>query len=253
MHDVIPLPRNRTVLAADKRFEIRVAATRNEIESALRLRFRVFSQELGSTAANSSGLESDLHDHNSQHLIMIDRTTGQTVGTYRMKSTDLAESVSGFYSNTEFTLETLPVDLLKNGIEIGRACIAREHRNTRAIFLIWKALARQLSESGKRYFFGCCSIFTKDATDGERAYTQLQDQGFVHDRFRVHPRRPIPASGSINTDKFKLPGLFEMYLRIGSRVCGPPIYDEAFGTVDFFVIFDLLEMDPKYRRMFLDS
>ncbi len=253
MHDVIPLPRSRRILAADKRFEVRLASSRDEIESALRLRFRVFSEELGSTAGNNIGLESDLHDNNSLHLIMIDRTTGQTVGTYRMKSIDLAESVSGFYSNTEFTLETLPVDLLKNGIEIGRACIAREHRNTRAIFLIWKALARYLSESGKQYFFGCCSIFTREAADGERAFRQLDSQGFVHDRFRVQPRRPIPPSKPTSDDKFKLPGLFEMYLRIGSRVCGAPIYDEEFGTVDFFVIFDLLEMDPKYRRMFLDS
>lgn len=253
MHDVTPLHRNRQILASDNRFEVRLASSQFEIESALRLRFRVFSEELGSTAGNKPGIESDLHDSDSEHLIMIDRQSGQTVGTYRMKSIDRAGSVSGFYSHNEFTLETLPPEVLENGFEIGRACIAREHRNSRAIFLIWKALARQLSESGKRYFFGCCSIFTKDATDGERAYTRLQDQGFVHDRFRVHPRRPIPASGSINTDKFKLPGLFEMYLRIGSRVCGPPIYDEAFGTVDFLVIFDLFEMEPKYRRMFLDS
>src|SRR5688572_13152576 len=99
MHDVIL--RSRPILAADKRFEVRIAATREEIASALRLRFRVFSEELGSTAKNSAGLESDLHDNNSLHLIMIDRTTGQTVGTYRMKSIDLAESVSGFYSNAE--------------------------------------------------------------------------------------------------------------------------------------------------------
>jgi putative hemolysin len=44
-----------------------------------------------------------------------------------------------------------------------------------------------------------------------------------------------------------------MYLRIGSRVCGPPIYDASFGTVDFFVVFDLQEMAPKYRGMFLGS
>ncbi len=253
MHDVIIPVRSRRILASDDRFEVRLASSQPEIESALRLRFRVFSEELGSTAANSVGIESDLHDNNSDHLIMIDRISRETVGTYRIKSFQQAGSASGFYSHDEFTLESLPFEVLENGFETGRACIAPEHRNTRAIFLIWKALARQLSESGRRYFFGCCSIFTKDATDGERAYTQLQDQGFVHDRFRVQPRRPIPPSKPTSANKFKLPGLFEMYLRIGSRVCGPPIYDEAFGTVDFFVIFDLFEMEPKYRRMFLDS
>jgi len=253
MHDVNPLPRSRRILAADKRFEVRIASTRNEIESALRLRFRVFSEELGSTAGNDAGLESDLHDDNSEHLIMVDRTSGQTVGTYRMKSIEQAGSVAGFYSNTEFTLETLPVELLMNAIEIGRACIAAKHRNSRAIFLIWKALARHLSESGKQYFFGCCSIFTSDPTDGQRGLQQLESQGFIHDRFSVRPRCPIGQSMPMRADKFKLPGLFEMYLRIGARVCGPPIYDKEFGTVDFFVIFDIAEMDAKYRRMFLDQ
>lgn len=213
----------------------------------------MFSEELGSVAGNDSGLEVDPHDDNSEHLIMVDRTTGQTVGTYRLKSIELAGSVSGFYSNAEFTLETLPIEVLNYGIETGRACIAREHRTSRAILLIWKALARHLAESGKQYFFGCCSIFTNDLADGPRAYQQLKSLGLIHDRFSIQPRRPIETSIPIGTDKFKLPGLFEMYLRIGSRVCGPPIYDEEFGTVDFFVIFDLLEMDLKYRRMFLDS
>lgn len=253
MHDAIQLPVTRRILASDRRFDVLVASTREEIESALRLRFRVFSEELGSTQGNVLGLESDLHDNTSQHLLMIDRTTGQTVGTYRMKSMELAGSVSRFYSNDEFTLETLPVELLENGIEIGRACIAPEHRNSRAILLIWKALARYLSMSGKRYFFGCCSIFTREPADGEQALRQLQSEGFVHDRFRVQPRRPIQPSGENGSDRLKLPGLFEMYLRIGSRVCGPPTYDEQFGTVDFFVIFDLPAMDPKYQRMFLES
>lgn len=253
MHDVELSIRNRRILASDSRFEVRLASSQFEIESALRLRFRVFSEELGSTAGSNVGIESDLHDSNSEHLIMIDRQSGQTVGTYRMKSIDRAGSVSGFYSHNEFTLESLPSDVLENGFEIGRACIASEHRNTRAIFLIWKALARHLSDSGKRYFFGCCSIFTKHAPDGERAFRQIESQGLIHDRFRVQPRVPIPSLGESSQEKFKLPGLFEMYLRIGSRVCGPPIYDEAFGTVDFFVVFDLAEMDAKYRRMFLEQ
>lgn len=254
MHDLIPVVRNRRVLAADKRFEVRVASTRKEIESALRLRFRVFSEELGSTAWNNSGFESDPHDHNSQHLIMIDRASGQTVGTYRMKSIELAGSVAGFYSNDEFALENLPDELLMNGLEIGRACIARDHRNSRAIFLIWKALARHLSESGKQYFFGCCSIFTNDPADGHRAFLHLEKQGFVHQHYQVQPRRPIATSGrEAPIGKFRLPGLFEMYLRIGSRVCGPPVYDAAFGTVDFFVVFDLQEINPKYREMFLEN
>ena len=253
MHDVFPLASRHSILAGDERFEVRIASTREEIRSALRLRFRVFGEELGSTAVNAARIESDLHDPTSQHLIMIERRSGETVGTYRMKSFERAGGVQGFYSNDEFTLDSIPSAILRDGVETGRACIAAEHRNTRAIFLIWKALARYLSLTEKRYFFGCCSIFTKDPTDGLRAFQYLSEKGFVHKSFRVQPRTPICIPDEVDTSGklFKLPGLFEMYLRIGSRVCGPPTYDAAFGTVDFFVVFDLHEMDEKYRQIFL--
>lgn len=252
MHDAHPSSARHRILAEDPRFIVRLASGQAEIESAMRLRYRVFSEELGSDTGSVAGLDLDPHDAVCEHLLLIDRQTGETVGTYRMKSIENAGGVAGFYSNDEFTLESIPTEVLENGVEIGRACVAAEHRNTRAIFLLWKALARHLSSTGKRYFFGCCSIFTNDPADGLRAFRYLEDQGLVHGEYRLEPRRPISNETTIPaSDRIKLPGLFEMYLRVGSRVCGPPIYDEQFGTVDFFVIFDLQGMDPKYQRMFL--
>ncbi len=253
MHDARPLLAPTAILAEDSRFLVRLAAGEYEIESAMRLRYRVFSEELGSDTGALSNLDSDAHDETCDHLLLIERRSGETVGTYRMKSIEQAGGIAGFYSNDEFTVESLPFEVLRQGVETGRACIAAEHRSTRAIFLLWKALARHLTATRKRYFFGCCSIFTKDQADGMRAFSYLSDQGFLHEKYRLEPRRPIPPLDQIELSavKFKLPGLFEMYLRIGSRVCGPPAYDAAFGTVDFFVVFDLEEMDPKYRKMFL--
>jgi putative hemolysin len=39
-------------------------------------------------------------------------------------------------------------------------------------------------------------------------------------------------------------------LRIGAKVCGPPMIDREFGTIDFFVVFDSERLNEKYRRMF---
>jgi putative hemolysin len=107
-----------------------------------------------------------------------------------------------------------------------------------------------MTVTGKRYFFGCCSIFTREPADGNAAYRKLESEDFIHERFRVEPRHPIAAAS--DDKQIKLPGLFEMYLRIGARVCGRPTYDEEFGSVDFFVVFDLEAMDKKYSRLFLD-
>jgi putative hemolysin len=67
------------------------------------------------------------------------------------------------------------------------------------------------------------------------------------------PERAFVQARRDSKTRSSLPALTEMYLRIGSLVCGPLICDRALGTVEFIVTFDLLEMDPKYRRMFLDS
>ena len=47
-----------------------------------------------------------------------------------------------------------------------------------------------------------------------------------------------------------VPKLFATYLRYGAKVCGRPALDRAFGTVDFFVLFDVDAMDPFSRRAF---
>ena len=238
-------------LAADGRYLARIAATAAEVTSALSLRHEVFNVEIA--GGSPGGIEADKYDQRCQHLIVVERETGRTVGTYRLNSIGSVAEIDDLYSFGEFTIEDLPRQVLEQGVEIGRACIAADHRNTKVLFLLWKALANYLVGSGRHYFFGCCSIFTRERADGERAFRHLAEQGYFHKTFRVEPRKnalySAPAN-AIENEPVKLPGLFEMYLRIGAKVCGPPMQDEQFGTVDFFVVFDLENIGERYRRMF---
>ncbi len=247
-----------SVLASDLRYEVCIANGRDEVESALALRFDVFCKELGAGLASSLGRRDDLDDYDlcCRHLIVIEKSTGKTVGTYRLNSLETAGDRRGFYSFTEFTIEDLPPDVLENGIEIGRACIAAPHRNTKVLFLLWKALINYLLIAEKRYFFGCCSIFTDDNTIGERAFRQLAAGGHFHPKFRVEPKRNALYCGDperLDKVAVQMPTLFDMYLRIGAKVCGPPTRDEDFGTVDFFMLMDIRELTPKYRRIFIQG
>lgn len=233
------------------RYEVRLAKNGSETAAALRLRHRVFSVEIGGEAATSPGFEFDAYDFRCRHLIVIDRDTGETVGTYRLNTIETAGGANGFYSSNEFTIGELPFDVLQNGIEIGRACIAKEHRNTKVLFLLWKGLLRYLEVSGKRYFFGCCSMFTQDEQAGAGAYWKLVRDGHFHDDLWVTPcANGIDLNAAADDSMIELPSLFNMYLRIGSKVCGPPMIDREFGTIDFFVVFDVTKMNEKYRRMF---
>jgi len=242
---------NPMCLAADGRYVARIATTATEVNSALSLRHEVFHVEIAGDAPG--GIEADKYDQRCSHLIVVERETDRTVGTYRLNSIDTAAEIAELYSFGEFTIEDLPAEVLEQGVEIGRACIAADHRNTKVLFLLWKALANYLVGSSKRYFFGCCSIFTRERAVGERAFKHLVEQGHFHQTFRVEPRKnalySAPAE-AVENEPIKLPGLFEMYLRIGAKVCGPPMLDEEFGTVDFFVVFDLEKIGERHRRMF---
>jgi putative hemolysin len=237
------------------RYAVKIAQNRTEVESALRLRYEVFKVELSETqeTANPSRLEFDEYDFKCRHLLVLDQTTGETVGTYRLNTIETAGDIKGLYSYNEFTIEDLPAEVLRHGIEIGRACVAPAHRNSKVLFLLWKGLANYLKYTGKRYFFGCCSIFTLDEKVGASAYHQLKTAGHFHRNFGVRPRQNELEVSAWNPGvgrPVELPALFHMYLRIGAKLCSTPIVDRDFGTIDLFVVFDATEMNEKYRRMF---
>lgn len=239
---------------SEGRYLVKIARNQLEIESALRLRYEVFNVELSAPAKSAErGLEFDDYDLLSQHLIVIDKSTGKTVGTYRLNSIETARRPEGFCSYSDFSIEKLPSEILQQGVEIGRACIASEHRNSKVLFLLWKGLLNHLLSVRKRYFFGCCSIFTQDCAIGSQVFNHFKKQGLIYFVSEIKPRaeRQFCLEQLVNvTDRVELPGLFNLYLKIGAKVCGSPAIDRDFGTIDFFVIFDLLEMNEKYQRMF---
>lgn len=239
------------------RYTVRFARTPEEIDAALRLRFSVFNLELNEGLDSSFLTERDEDEFDStcHHLIVVEKLTNTVVGTYRLRTLEMAKTYSGFYSSGEFRLENLPLKVLANSLEIGRSCIAREHRNTRVLFLLWKGLALYATKMRKRYLFGCCSLFTLDCSEGKRAAKKLKELNALHPEFCVDAReecqcRPEDFLTPNITKEVELPKLFNTYLRIGAKVCGEPAIDRHFKTIDFFVIFDIKTIEPRYYQMF---
>lgn len=241
------------------RYRARFVRTRGELDAVLRLRFEVFNLEMGEGLAESyaTGRDEDPFDAACHHLLVEDSRNGNAVvGTYRMQTSEMAASGAGFYSAAEFQLDALPEAVVRESVELGRACISREHRNRQVLFLLWKGLARYISWNRKRYFFGCCSLTSQDGCEGYLALRRLGDLGRLHPRLVVPPRpglecrcdRPLPEGG----EPYALPALFKTYLRYGSLVCGPPAIDREFQTIDFFVLFDLETLDARSRALFFD-
>src|SRR5437870_4123405 len=102
----------------------RPAPTPAEFRTAPRRRSHAFNLELGEGLAEShvTGLDEDAFDTYCDHLLVEQAATGETVGTYRLQTGQLAAAHLGYYSEQEFDFapfEPLRCEL----VELGRACV----------------------------------------------------------------------------------------------------------------------------------
>jgi putative hemolysin len=238
------------------RYRARFATTPEELDAILRLRFEVFNLELGEGLEQSFTTERDVDrfDAVCHHLLVEEKASSRVIGTYRMQTLDMAGSVDGFYSAGEFRLEDLPPEVTVDAVELGRACIARDHRSRTVLFLLWRGLACYLASRAKRYAFGCCSLSSQNPVAGAKLYEQLERDGCVHRDLRVDPHADLRCVASVeevrSADPVDLPQLFGTYLRYGAKVLGPPAIDRDFKTIDYFVIVDVESLDARTYRLF---
>jgi putative hemolysin len=231
------------------RYSVRFASNADDLRAAQRLRFEVFNVELheGLTDSYKTGLDSDGFDDHCHHLLVIDETGGEVVGTYRLMTSALGTREQ-LYTASEFDLAGIPDHVLRHGAEVGRACVAKAHRNGRVLQLLWRGIARYLDWNDKRYVFGCCSIPTLDAAEIASVSCKLAREGHFHARYHAAVR---PALRSVHQDtvvaleQAVLPPLFTSYLRLGAKVCGGPALDREFCVTDYFVVLDLRDIEPR--------
>jgi putative hemolysin len=236
-------------------YRLEFARTEEALDEILRLRFQVFNLELGEGLTESFVTERDEDDQDRvfHHLLIRSLKTGSVVGTYRMQTPAMAAEYAGFYSAGEFEVDALPEEVLADSVEIGRACVAKDHRNGRVLHLLWRGLASYLTWNDKRYLFGCCSLTSQDGALGDRVYRYLVREGYV----LPSQIAPLPglecgeatSNGGAPMD-CSIPPLFQSYLNMGAKVCGPPAIDRLFKTIDFLVLFDKRQLGARVFRTF---
>ena len=219
---------------------VAVAQSAAEVQAAQALRFEVFNLELDEGLAESyeTGLDADPFDAQCDHLIVSDAASGAVVGTYRMQTGLRAAQALGYYSEREFDFSPFEAER-PHILELGRACIHRQHRNFAVLNLLWKGIAAYAQAHGARYLLGCSSITTQDAALGMVAWRRLQ----AYEAAPVWRTRPMPgfecAVGANELAPPPVPRLLSAYLALGARLCGPPAIDREFRTVDFLTWLDV--------------
>lgn len=237
------------------RYHLRFARTAEDIDRLLTLRFEVFNLELGEGLDESydTGRDTDDFDASCHHML-VERTDGTMIGTYRMQTAAMAARGNGFYSAIEYDLDALPRNVLDQSVEIGRACIHRRHRKRTVLFLLWQGLARYMVHNRLRYLFGCCSLTSQNQAVGIRLYRQLVATGKVRPDLDVpvleHARCEAPPEMVERVPEVEIPPLFATYLRYGALVCSRPAIDRAFKTIDYLVLMDTATLSRRIRLIF---
>lgn len=230
-------------------YTARFARNPDELEQVLRLRYEVFNLELGEglAASHADGLDRDPYDDYCHHLMVLHQPTGAVIGTYRMQTSEMAREGAGFYSDEEFFLDRWPDPMLDACCEVGRACIAANHRHRRVLLLLWRGLGDYVVHNRKRYFFGCCSLTSQDPDDAARMLAWLRAHGRLHPELDLAPRPHCDCReyerSTEGWEQVSVPTLMGTYLRYGAKICGRPAIDRQFRTIDFLALLDLKEMD----------
>ena len=243
----------RLLVRAPAQYAVRLARSPAEIHAAQTLRFQVFNLELNEGLAHSyaTGRDADPYDAVCDHLIVEHLPTGQIVGTYRLQMGGSAAKNLGYYCEQEFFFGVYEPHR-QQIVELGRACVDRQHRNLVVLGMLWKGIADYARERGGRYLMGCSSLTSQEPAAGASAYSELCRKYLADPSWRTQPLPTHECSLAVVTEEpVAIPKLLRAYLTVGAKICGPPALDRHFQTIDFLTWLDLETLSPAARARFL--
>lgn len=248
-------------------FELRLAATPEDIRAAQHLRYRVFVQELGGDGAmvdHDAQLEMDAFDPVYDHLLLLDRRRGDTVrdrvvGVYRLMRSDRVAEAGRYYCEDEYDLSVLKASG-RRLLELGRSCVDAEYRGGTAMFHLWSGLARYVADHDIDILFGVASFHGTDIGALKQALSFLYHNHLAPEDVRVRavadhfqPMDLLPPDQIDRKEAvLQIPALIKGYLRLGGTVGDGAFIDHAFNTTDVCLIMDTARMtagaNAKYKK-----
>lgn len=240
---------------------VKTAENGEQLEESLRLRFDIFHREY-MNSKRRVGIDIDRLDFLCDHILIFSRTEKRVVGTYRLLSSHFVDK---FYSEAEFSMNGL---LQESGakLELGRACIEKDHRNGVVINLLWRGIASYIAKTESKYLFGCASVKTLDVATAAMIYRYLASKRALDFNYGIVPTKKFRAAtfnekltevrefGGELSDDFmqeQIPALFQSYLKMGAKVGGEPAFDKDFHCIDFLTLLKVDEMNPLFLRRYV--
>ena len=229
-----------------------VAIDKSDIEKAQKLRYDMLVMNYNNHNTNNNSTDASEYDDICEHLIAVDETTGQVVGTYRVLPSDLLPKDAKYISEKEFDLTNL-----KNSgaglVELSRAVVHPDYRNGVVIKMLWRVLDTYRTVHHTRYLFGTASYHGTDVSKYANSFAWLKDKYLVDEKLNCPPKSPNAPMGDVYDivlAKQETPALIRGYLTFGSWVSDGIYIDKEFGSVDILTILDLEHLNEAFwRRM----
>ncbi|SAL45996.1 GNAT family N-acetyltransferase [Caballeronia telluris] len=247
------LPRAAETVTGQVRLQVAWARTDDALREAQRLRYRVFSDEMGARLTGPAGLDVDAFDAFCDHLLVRDLDTLKVVGTYRVLPPHQAARIGRLYAESEFDVSRL-THLRPKLVEVGRSCVHPDYRNGAVIMSLWGGLATYMMQNGYETMLGCASVGMVDGGHyAANLYCSLAADALTAPEYRAFPHTPLPVEELRTGVDVSAPPLVKGYLRLGAKICGAPAWDPDFNTADFLTLFRLSDINARYARHFMSD
>lgn len=241
-------------------YELKFAKSQKEVIECFKLRHEVFCVEMAGRSKKIK-LDFDKYDHFCDHLIIVHKPSQKIVGTYRM---NFSETSPMFYTESEFHLNPWINRQDKAFIELGRACIEKDHRRGIVISLLWRGIADYMNLMQAETLIGCSSVKVTDARSAALVYKYFEvTAALAENVFTPKEKYQMPnldhwlkifESGLSNFQLEEaeelIPSLLRSYIKAGAKVSSLPAYDEEFSCVDFVTVLNRSDLDKKLVKRF---
>ncbi len=249
----------------DRHLEVRLGEGEEDRLAAARLRYAVFVEEMGGDGPlvdHGNRFEQDRFDPYCDHMILVDAacdpaSQNHVVGVYRLMTEEAAQEVGQFYSEDEYDLTALKTSG-RRLLELGRSCVAKDHRGGQALGLLWDGLADYVISHEIEVMFGVASFHGTDVKDFSAPLSHLYYNHLAPTDLRVRAHEDVYQRMDLLPDKGldrvaamrDVPSLMKSYLRLGGFVGDGAFIDHSFNTTDVCLVLDTQRMNAVARARY---
>lgn len=238
---------------------IKTADNVDELLKTFRLRHEVFHREFREIMR--VGLDIDRHDRSFDHLLIVHKATQNVVGTYRLRASG---QLTKAYTAQEFDMRDLN-EFQGPFLELGRACIHKEHRKGAVMALLFRGIAEYMNQSQAKTLFGCSSVKVYQPREAALLYAHLRQQGHALPPSSVAPTSDYKmpqidfwmrsfSSGLSKAEQLEAekltPSLVKMYLKMGAKIVCEPAFDKEFNCIDLLTVLKTQELEASLAKRF---